>query len=286
MFETFYNQAIRKLTVSFGSLFNNIYVQRLDANGDETERIRVPLGYGPKEKWIRKLRESNSLKEDGTETQIVLPRLSFEMSSISYDGSRKKNTMQKRIASHTTDGSKTFNSFAEVPYNFQFNVSAMVKFMEDGLCIMEQILPFFTPEFTISINYSTLNQKIDIPVVLSSVDINEEYEGDFDSRRMITFDMAFDAKGYIFGPTKTSGVINKVVSTIWEPSDGFYFGGITNSSPGLSGSTAAMSRIDVGVTGPSGSSSRVGDFTGYTVKKRIRGYTGDNGLNIDGSTLA
>ena len=287
MFEVFYNQAVRKLTVAFGSLFNNVYVQRLDSNDSETERIRVPLGYGPKQKWIRRLRESSSINDDTRDTQITLPRLAFELNSIAYDGGRKRNTIQKRFATYGADGTKLYTNYSEVPYTFDFTLSAMVKFMEDGLCIMEQILPYFTPEFTISINFNTLNQKVDIPVVLNGVDVNEEYEGDFDSRRLITFDMNFSAQAYLFGPTKTSGVINKTISTIWEPSDGFYYSGVTSGGvPGLSGNTGAVSAIFTGVTGPSGASSSISTYTEYTTDIRVRGATGVHGISGDGSTLA
>ena len=99
MFEIFYNQAIRKLTVAFGSLFNNVYVTRLNASGTTTSQIRIPLGYGPKEKWIRRLRESNPIDDDNV-TEVTLPRMSFEITSITYDPNRKKNTIQKLSLIH------------------------------------------------------------------------------------------------------------------------------------------------------------------------------------------
>ena len=280
MFEVFYNQAVRKLTVAFGSLFNNVYVQRLDSNGDETSRIRVPLGYGPKQKYIRRLRESSTIG-DSSDVQMTLPRMSFEMTSAAYDPSRKKNTMQKRFIEHT-ENSKTFTNYSEVPYDFTFSLSVMVKFMEDGLCILEQILPYFTPEFTVSINVNTINQKVDIPIVLNSTSITEDYEGDFDARRLIMIDLEFTAKSYVYGPTKTSGIIQKAIATIWEPQE-FWVGGY---SAGMSGSTAARSKLTVGVTGPSGGSAGIGNYTDYTVNTRVYGMTGADGISLDGSNLS
>ena len=279
MFEIFYNQAIRKLTVAFGSLFNNVYVTRLNASGTTTSQIRIPLGYGPKEKWIRRLRESNPIDDDNV-TEVTLPRMSFEITSITYDPNRKKNTIQKRWIQHG-ENEKTYRNYIEVPYDFEFSVSAIVKFMEDGLCIMEQILPYFTPEFTVTLNFNDINQLVDIPIILNSVTVNEEYEGDFDARRLITFDMSFTAKTNVFGPVKTSKVIQTVTSTIWQP-EAFYHDGI---SLGMSGATAAMSKVIVGVSGPSGTSSGVGSFTGFTQSTRVYGMTGSDGISIDGTNL-
>jgi len=271
MFDIFYNQAVRKITVAFGSLFNNIYVTRLNADGTTERQIRVPLGYGPKQKYIRRLEESSSISDDATDVQITLPRLAFNMTGVEYDSARKKNTLQRRFIEHA-DNSKTYTNYSEVPYNFTFNVSAMVKFMEDGLCIMEQILPYFTPEFTITINFNDINQKVDIPVVLSSVAVNEEYEGDFDARRLITFDMEFTAKAHIYGKTKSSNVIQTTTSTIWNLEE-------LLSGGGISGPTGAQSKITVGVTGPSGASSGIGNFTGYETSVSV--YGGPSGSAID-----
>lgn len=270
MFDIFYNMAVRKITVAFASLFNDIYVTRLNSDGTTQKQIRVPLGYGPKQKYIRRLNENNSISSDSTDVAITLPRLAFNMTGIEYDSARKKNTLQRRFITHTDSG-KTYNNYSEVPYNFNFKLSAMVKFMEDGLCIMEQILPYFTPEFTISINFNDINQKVDIPVVLGGVSLNEEYEGDFDSRRLISFDMDFTAKAHIYGPIRESKIIQTSTSTIWNL-DELVDGEIT-------GPTGALSKVGVGVTGPSGGSSGIDDFTDYTTNTRV--YGGPSGGAID-----
>tara|TARA_B100001094_G_scaffold333124_2_gene408839 strand:- start:10370 stop:11212 length:843 start_codon:yes stop_codon:yes gene_type:complete len=280
MFEVFYNQTIRKMTVAFGSMFNNVYATRLNSDGTTAAHVRVPLGYGPKDKWVRRLREQNPLDEDSNETSITLPRLSFEMTSLTYDPDRKKNTIQKRFLKGTQN-EKIMRNYVEVPYDIEFSVSAMVKFMEDGLSIMEQILPYFTPEFTVTINFNDINQKVDVPIVLNSVNVNEDYEGDFDTRRLITFDMNFTAKTHVFGPIKTSSTIQNVTATLLQP-DSFYHDG---TSLGLSGTNAAMSKVLVGVTGPSGSSSGVDNFTAYTTDVRVYGMTGEDGISLDGTNL-
>jgi len=274
MFETFYNKSIRYLTVAFGSLFNNIYVQRLDGDGNETERIRVPLGYGPKQKYIRRYALDIDSGTETADTQVTLPRISFEMTGAAYDPTRKRNTLQKRhIVGAGND--TTYNNYVEVPYDFSFSLSVLTKYMEDGLHITEQILPYFTPEFNITINVNDVNQKIDIPIVLDSYSITEDYEGDFDARRLISFDMEFTAKSYVFGPTKSSDIIRTVSTTFYDHADGFTF---NNRVAGISGPSHALSKISVGITGPSGASSGVDNFTAFTVETLVLGASG--GLTI------
>jgi len=271
MFDRFYNQAIRKVVVALGSIFNDVYVTRLNSDGTTKEEIRVPLAYGPKEKWIRKLRESSS------DFQMELPRMSFNMTSMTYDSGRKKNTLQRRIIKGSGNDT-TFSNFVEVPYNMEFDVSVMVSFIEDGLSVLEQILPYFTPEFLVSIDFNDLNQNVDVPIVLSSVQMSEEFEGMVESGvRVITIDMSFTAKSHVYGPTKTSKPIQKAIATIFE-SEAFYDVG---GSAGTSGSTYALSKIIVGVTGPSGASSGIDNFTGFTEEIKVLGHSG--GISSDGS---
>tara|TARA_Y100000004_G_scaffold186304_1_gene237655 strand:- start:601 stop:1437 length:837 start_codon:yes stop_codon:yes gene_type:complete len=278
MFTPFYNKAVRYLTVAFGSLFNNIYVQRLNSSGVEVERIRVPLGYGPKQKWIRRLREQN----DSNETQISLPRMSFEMSDASYSSERKKNTLVKKIIAGSDNQKRSYN-YTEVPYDFTFNLSILVKFMEDGLQIVEQILPYFTPEFTVTLNVNDVNQAVDVPIVLNDMSVVEEYEGDFDTRRLISFDMSFTAKSYVFGPTKTSGIIHTVTSNFYDLNKDMLFEG-GRTGYGVTGTTGAAAKVVVGVTGPSGASSGIDTFTDYTVEIYEYGaYTG--GIDFGGNIL-
>ena len=281
MFTPFYNKSVRYLTVAFGSLFNNIYVQRTDSSGTEVERIRVPLGYGPKEKWIRRIKEYSDLG-DTTQTQMTLPRMAFEMTDASYASVRKKNTLQKKVIADS-DNEKISYSYVEVPYDFSFNLSVLVKFMEDGLQIIEQILPYFTPEFTVTININDVNQRVDVPIVLNDMSIVEEYEGDFDARRLISFDMSFTAKSYVFGPVKTSGLIQTVTSTIYDLNKDLVFVG-GRASYGITGPTGAAAMIVTGVTGPSGASSGIDNFTAYTTA--IYEYGGASGsIDYEGNIV-
>ena len=280
MFTPFYNKSVRYLTVAFGSLFNNIYVQRTDSSGTEVERIRVPLGYGPKEKWVRRVKEYADLG-DTTQTQMTLPRMAFEMTDATYASSRKKNTLQKKIIAGSNNEKFSYN-YVEVPYDFSFNLSILVKFMEDGLQIIEQILPYFTPEFTVTLNINDVNQKVDVPIVLNDMSIVEEYEGDFDARRLISFDMSFTAKSYVFGPIKASGLIQTVTSTIYDLNKDLVFvGGRTGFN--ISGPTGAASMIVTGVTGPSGASSGIDTFTAYTTN--IYEYGASDGIDYEGNTV-
>ena len=174
MFTYFNNNSVRNLVVAFGSLFNNLRIQRYNTDGSVKENIRIPLAYGAKEKYLRRIDEGGSIQnEDGQVVAITLPRMSFELESVDYDTTRKRNTMQKLAGVHTDD-SKMNYTYAEVPYNVNFNLYIMTKFMDDGLQIVEQILPYFTPEFTVSINPTTLATKMDIPIVLNSVSSEED----------------------------------------------------------------------------------------------------------------
>lgn len=256
MFERFYNQALRKITVGFGTLFNNVYMTRMNLDGTKDSDVRVPLAYGPKSKWIRKLNE----RTDGT--QMELPRMSFDIVSIEYDPSRKKNSLQKRIALGA-DGQTVFSNYMEVPYNIEFELSVMVQYVEDGLSILEQILPYFSPDFTISIDFNETNKNVDVPISLSSTSVLSDYEGAVGGMRIITMDLSFTAKANIYGPQKSGGGrIQKAVVNFNEP-EAFVFDDY-NVVTGISGASGSMSEVHVGVTGPSGASSGVGDFTDYT----------------------
>jgi hypothetical protein len=155
--------------------------------------------------------------------------------------------------SGVTAGSPVSYDYAEVPYNFSFQLSAMVRHMDDALQITEQILPYFTPEFNVSLNMTSLHTKVDVPVILQSSTLNEDYEGDFDTRRSIISDFNFIAKSYVYGPVKTSKVIRTTEVTFWDSED--------FSSSGPSGATAALSTVQTSITGPSGASSGIDNYT-------------------------
>tara|TARA_B100000035_G_scaffold221706_1_gene190424 strand:+ start:1900 stop:2697 length:798 start_codon:yes stop_codon:yes gene_type:complete len=204
-----YNEIFRKTVVSFGTLFNNIEIKR--TSGSKTEVMKVPLAYGPKEKFLARLRQVGDLTTKDA-IQITLPRISFEISGFSYDTTRKVSPTQV-IRSVQSDG-KTKKSFMPVPYNVDFELAIMSKNQDDGLQILEQILPFFQPFFNITINLvPELGESKDFPVSLNSVSYEDDYEGDYTTRRTLIYTLSFTAKTYLYGPVSdtTDKLIKKAI---------------------------------------------------------------------------
>ena len=196
----FYNRTIRKIVVAFGTLFNDIVLIRYNNAGtEEYERTRVPLIYASKEKYITRLKSDPTLTKS---TATSLPRISFEMVGINYDSSRKQQTML-RNTSITPNGGLNMQ-YAPIPYNFDFTMSLFVRNQEDGTQILEQILPFFTPDFTITLELVPgMNQKYDIPIILNSATPDIQYEGDFLDTRVVIWTLDFTVKSFIFPPVKS-----------------------------------------------------------------------------------
>jgi hypothetical protein len=194
MFGTyFYHQTSRKMVVAFGSLFNNIEVRRTDSSDAVTEVIKIPLSYGPKDKMLVRISQDPSLNPN---VALTVPRMGFELTSMTYDGARKLNTMGRNVKKGTTGLKKQYNP---VPYNWDFSLYVFVKNAEDGTQILEQILPFFTPDFTVTMTLvSGMTVKMDIPLVLNSVTSEDSYEGDFASRRSIIWTLSFLMKGFLY----------------------------------------------------------------------------------------
>lgn len=182
----------------FGNIFNDLTVERYDSNGNRIQTIQVPIAYGPKQRFIeRVLRDQNFSNPIST----VLPRLGFEMSGISYAPQRKLNTAHKYVKGTDTGGTDFDFVYTPVPYDINFSLSALVRNAEDGSQIVEQIVPFFTPDWTVTMKLlPELSVNMDIPIELTSVTQNDEYEGNFESRRIITWTFDFVIKGYLFGP--------------------------------------------------------------------------------------
>jgi hypothetical protein len=196
----FYNRTIRKVVVSFGTIFNEIYVHRFNKSGEEQQRFIVPLSYGAKEKYMTRIMSDPNLTKS---VNIVLPRISFNLDGMNYDLSRKKQSTLQNFSYTTANG--LASQYAPVPYNFDFSMSIYVRHTEDGTQILEQILPFFTPDFTVTVNFiDGMCQKYDMPIILNSVTNNTDYEGDMMTTRLITWDLQFTAKGYIWPPVKTN----------------------------------------------------------------------------------
>ena len=211
----FYNESMRRMTIGFGQIFNNIQIKRRDSNGNITQSIAVPLAYAPKEKFLARLDAQPSL--DNREFAITLPRMSFEISGISYDSSRKLTRVQKFKHVKAGKEGKILNyNYTPVPYNISYNLYSFTASAEAGLQIIEQILPFFQPDFTVTVNaIPELNIKRDIPIVLNSVNYEDSYNGDFSQRRAVIYTLGFTAKTYLFGPASTQKVIKETQSDVY-----------------------------------------------------------------------
>jgi len=215
----FYNQSLRKMTIAFGQIFNNIQIRRKDSSGNTVQSIRVPLGYGPKEKFLTRLDQQPSL--DNREFAVTLPRLGFEISGIQYDPTRKLTRVQKfkRVKTGKTGKIMDFN-YMPVPYNISFNLFSFTATAEGGLQIIEQILPFFQPDYTVTINVvPELNLKRDVPIILGNVGFSDNYDGSFTNRRAVIYTLSFTAKTYLYGPATTQKVIKKVQSDLFTDTD-------------------------------------------------------------------
>lgn len=205
----FYHGLTRKVIVSFGSLFSNIKIQRQNNEGAVAQTLVVPLTYAPKEKWLVRIEQDPALEKH---TYITLPRMSFEITGMSYDAARKTNRMSKITTNNTDTTPKSINqAYSPVPYNFDISLYVISKTQEDCLQIVEQILPFFTPEFTLSINaVPDLDVVMDIPIVLNSVNIEDNYDGSFQERRFVTYTINFTVKSNFYGPVTNTGPITTV----------------------------------------------------------------------------
>ena len=208
----FYNRTIRKVVVAFGTMFNDIHVVRYNKAGTTSyEKFKVPLNYGAKEKYITRINADPTLTKS---IATSVPRMSFDMTGMSYDTARKLPSTVRNFAPDTASTVKT--QFVPVPYDFTFSLSIYVRNTEDGTQILEQILPFFTPDFNVTINFiPAMGKKYDMPVILNSVSNQTDYEGDMMSTRLITWDLEFTAKAYIWPPVISAEVITQANSSIY-----------------------------------------------------------------------
>ena len=186
--------------MAFGTLFNNIQIKHKDNAGDDFSIITVPIAYGPVQKFLARIEQVPDLKK---RVAITLPRMSFEMTGISYDSSRKSSTMQTFKALDQSSNELT-KVFMPVPYNVTFRLSIMSKLNEDALQVVEQILPYFQPHFNLTVDLvSSIGEKRDIPMILERISMDDQYEGDFTTRRVLVYTLDFVAKTYLFGPVGT-----------------------------------------------------------------------------------
>ena len=204
----FYHESLRKVVVAFGTIFNNIIIHRTDADGSVLQRLKVPLSYSPKEKFLVRLEQQPNL--DQREMAISLPRMGFEISGISYDPSRKLQRVGRLKKTHATDTGTQYFQYNPVPYNISFNLYSFTATAEGGLQIIEQILPYFQPDYTVTINaIPEMGIKRDVPITLNSVNYEDTYDGAFTTRRAVNYTLGFTAKTYLYGPLHSSKVIKE-----------------------------------------------------------------------------
>jgi len=209
MFEYFYNEIFRSVIIGFGSLFNGIEIQHKDENDSTFSVIKVPLAYGPTQKFLARLKQNPDLNAP---VQMTLPRMSFEFTNLAYDSSRK-STQTQTVVYTNPDGTETKKGYLPVPYNMTITLSIYTKLNDDMLQIIEQIVPYFQPGYTLPIKFlGNLNEVINVPVQLDNIDMSDDYEGNFDTRRALIYTITFTAKTYVFGPLKdvSSDIIKKV----------------------------------------------------------------------------
>ena len=211
----FYHETIKRSVSVFGTLFNNISIKRPGG-----EMMKVPLAYGPRQRWIARLQSTLDPYEKAI--AITLPRMGFELTSIAYDSSRKLTKKTQFKKANANNPLQMQYQYAPAPYNLGFTLSILVKNTDDGLQIIEQIMPYFTPDYTVTINtVPDMGDKRDIPIILDSVSQEDSYEGDLTTRQVLTYTLEFTMKNYIYGPVTSSEIIRTVKArTYIEPGTG------------------------------------------------------------------
>ena len=268
---TFYHQHLRKYVIVFGTLFNDIIVQRKDNSGNIVQDIKVPLAYAPREKALARINADPDLAR---KVGMVLPRMSFEMQSFNYAPERKLNKIHRNVAAYADDKAKLYAAYSPVAYDIGFDLNIYTRYAEDSTQILEQILPFFTPEWSVTMTLiPEMSWKQDIPVVLNGVSAQDTYDGDFETRRALIHTLNFTLKGYLWGPLRKSGIIktanvmthvdtstvyanshpaNTVVANVNvtdSSSSGYYIHSRTTTTPGLlaNGSPTSNASASVGI---------------------------------------
>ena len=212
--QRFYWGTIRKAIVAFGNMFNNINVERRDADGNIIQILKVPLSYASKSKALARIQQRPNV--DDRQVQIIVPRIAFEMTTMNYDYNRKISPVQQSRSVNAT--SNTLDSqYAPTPYNINVQLYVYVKNQDDGLQIIEQILPYFNPDYNLTVkSIPQLNIKNDLPIILDSVSFEDNYEGEFEDRRTIIWTLSFTMKLNFYGPVNKQGVIKKVIASTYN----------------------------------------------------------------------
>ena len=237
MFEYFYNEIFRSVIIAFGSIFNGIEIKKTNSI------IKVPLAYGPTQKFLARMQQEADLNKP---VSITLPRMAFEFLGLQYDPTRK-STQTQTIINQTPDGANVKKNYLPVPYNMRFELSIMTKLNDDMLQIVEQILPYFQPAYQVPINFlGNLKEKRDVAIQLDNISMEDDYEGNFDTRRALIYTLSFTAKTTLFGP------ISDVTGTVIKKTSVGYVAG--SKAPGVSAER---------------------DLTYSTTARATKDYTGD-----------
>ena len=206
--QQFYHETIRKIVISFGTMFNDIQLVRKDNSGAIIQTMKVPLAYGPREKFLVRLREDADLTK---QVAITLPRIGFEIKNLAYDASRKMSRVQRFKKVKGANTKQLDTQYMPVPYNLEFELYIMAKQSDDSLQIVEQILPYFQPDYALTINdMSDMGITRDVPIVLNSIAYEDSYDGDFTTRRALIYTLSFTTKFYLYGPVTSAKVIKTV----------------------------------------------------------------------------
>lgn len=209
MFEYFYNEIFRSVIIGFGSMFNGVEIQHKNESDNSVSTLKVPLAYGPTQKFLARIEQQANLNKS---TQMSLPRMSFEFTDLQYDPTRKSTQTQQFVVKNST-GSEIKKGYVPVPYNMTIQLSVMTKLNDDMLQIIEQILPYFQPSYNLPINFlGDFKEKRDVPIQLEGISMEDDYEGNFETRRALVYTLTFTAKTFLFGPlSDVSGdIIRKV----------------------------------------------------------------------------
>ena len=214
----FYHKQIRNTVIAFGTIFNNIHIKRLDSSGNPLQSLKVPLSYSPREKFIARLEQQTSLTGSDSSVAITLPRMAFDITGYEYDPSRKLNKNQRvGVVTTNADTTKLNAQYSPVPYDVSFELNVFTANSDDGLQIIEQILPYFQPDYTVTMWESrTMDTKRDIPFILGRVDYEDTYAGELTTLRRITYSLHFTAKIYLYGPISTGAIIKKVSADLYD----------------------------------------------------------------------
>ena len=206
--QQFYHETIRKIVISFGTMFNDIQLVRKDNSGTIIQTMKVPLAYGPREKFLVRLREDADLTK---QVAITLPRIGFEIKNLAYDSARKMSRVQRFKKVKGANTKQLDTQYMPVPYNLEFELYIMAKQSDDALQIVEQILPYFQPDYALTINdMADMGITRDIPIVLNSIGYEDSYDGDFTTRRALIYTLSFTTKFYLYGPVTSAKVIKTV----------------------------------------------------------------------------